>query len=98
MLKFFLTVLLVLSTVAVVVHEMLVYQMATTELTIVEEESPDNKTGGKEAKDMSKEWLGYRFELYHCAASRNPSHFGTHPSYACCKGFYNKPYNPPDVI
>lgn len=98
MLKFFLVILLVLSTVAVVVHEVLVYQLTSTELAMAEEGSSDSKAGNKEGKDLTKEWLGCRLELSGAVGASNLSHFGGHPSRSCCKGFYNKPYNPPEVI
>jgi hypothetical protein len=98
MTKFLLAILLFLSTVTVVAHGILVYQLSATESLITEEESSDSHAVSTDGKDFSKEQIHSLFGFYrygqlntlHLSATDN---FFTYP-----KGFSNKPYNPPEAV
>lgn len=96
MYKTLLAILLFVATFAVMAHGTLVYQVSTTEAIMAEEEPSDDKPLLKEAKEFSKESVGYFQLLYRQASLRLFSKVVLHNRFHCSKGFYNKPYNPPD--
>lgn len=96
--RFFLAILLFLSTFAVVAHGTLVYKYSATAFFIADEETSDEQPSVKEAKEVCKETIGFTHYLY-----RQPgceSLYKSLRSKLSCysKGFYNTPYNPPDAI
>lgn len=96
MLRIVLIILLLLSSVAVMAHGVLVYRLAVAATLIAEEEGTDQKPAEKEAKEINGEqtalagnWPGQ---------GRQTVAFKALLGKTLCfsKGFYDKPYNPPD--
>lgn len=96
--KFLLAILLCFATVAVVAHGILVYQVSAAVTLIAEEETHDHHSQGKEAKDLSKEKISFPPDFYKYAFVKKLQIAALNKTFACSKGFYDKPYNPPDVI
>jgi hypothetical protein len=96
--KFLLAILLCFATIAVVAHGILVYQVNTTVTLIAEEETHDHHSSGKEIKDLSKERITLPPDFYKYAFIKKLHISALNKSLMCSKGFYDKPYNPPDTI
>jgi hypothetical protein len=96
--KIILAILLVLSTFAVVAHGILVYQLNATQFIIAEEETSDDKPVSKEAKELGKEKITFSLNFYKYALIKKVHRFVSTNFFTCSKGFYDKPYNPPEVI
>ncbi|RYZ62274.1 MAG: hypothetical protein EOO14_02790 [Chitinophagaceae bacterium] len=94
--KFLLAILLCFATVAVVAHGVLVYQVNAAVQMIAEEETHDHQSSGKEAKDL-KEKISFPPEFYKYAFVKKLHVAALNKAAACSKGFYDKPYNPPDA-
>ena len=94
--KLLFVILIFISTCAVVAHPILAYQYSAIQTLIAEEENHEEKPGGKEAKDFSKDKLSFTSYLYrHALTSKLLSSIFNSPiKYS--KGFFDKPYNPPD--
>lgn len=98
MTKLLLAILLVISTVAVVAHGVLVYQLSSVESVIAEEESSGEKPFIKEGKDLGKDKIAFSFDSYKYALVKTMSKSALEKTFSCSKGFYDKPYNPPEAI
>ncbi|MDQ3276918.1 MAG: hypothetical protein M3Q06_01245 [Bacteroidota bacterium] len=96
--KFVLAILLLFATVAVVAHGILIYQVNASVAMIAEEETHDHSKSGKEAKDTAKEKLSFSLDINNCAFAEKLNITALDKTFTCSKGFYDKPYNPPDVI
>ncbi len=97
MTRFLLAILLFVSTVAVVAHGIMVYQLNATESIITEEETSASKTMCAD-KDFSKEHIPSPFGFYRYAYVATLHLSATDNFFICPKGFYNKPYNPPETV
>ncbi|NTS40888.1 hypothetical protein HRG84_08210 [Flavisolibacter sp. BT320] len=95
--KFLLAILLCFATVAVVAHGVLVYQVNARVQLIAEEETHDHHSSGKEAKELSKEKIAFPPEFYKYAFVKKLHVTALDKAAACSRGFYEKPYNPPDA-
>jgi hypothetical protein len=98
MVKLFLAILLILSTCAVVAHGVLVYQQSVTEFAMIEEEPSEDTPLLKETKEIHKETVGFSLYLYREAITDESYKTVLNKVFPCLKGFYNKPYNPPDFV
>jgi hypothetical protein len=97
MYRFLLAILLTISTCVVVAHGTLVYQLTTTEFLMAEEETSEDKPLLKESKEGSEETIGFSLYQYRQAGAKKMCTSGVIKVLHYSKGFYNKPYNPPDV-
>ena len=96
--KLLLAILLCFATVAVVAHGILVYQVNATITLVAEEETHDHNSQGKDAKDLSKEKVSFPPDFYKYAFVKKLHISALNKTLACSKGFYDKPYNPPEAI
>ena len=96
--KLLLAILLVFSTCAVVAHGILAYQYNVTQSLVAEEEGKDDKPAGKDAKDYGKEKITFSSSLYNLFISNKLHQSLLNSLIKCSKGFFDKPYNPPEVI
>jgi hypothetical protein len=98
MLRFFLAILLVFSTIAVVAHGVLLYHFNSTTIVIANEESSDKDPVVKEGKDLTQENTTFFFDYYRYPEVMNPQLSGVIKRFIFSKGFYDKPYNPPETF
>ena len=79
-------------------HGTLLYRQATVESMIAEEESTEQKSLLKEAKEPGTEQIG--LPLHHCRQGSVKTLYRTvfQKTLRYSKGFYDKPYNPPDLV
>ena len=96
--KFLLAILLCFATAAVVAHGILVYQVNVPVTLIAEEETHDHHSSGKEAKELAKDKVSFPPEFYRYAFIKKLHLSALNKSFTCSKGFYDKPYNPPEAI
>lgn len=96
--KYFLTILLFISTCTVVAHSVLAYQFNAVQTLVDEKEASDSKSTSTDVKDYSKEkiisfsntFLPFSIETIRKAPLADFS--------KCSKGFFNQLYNPPEAI
>jgi len=81
-----------------VAHGILVFQVNASVAMIAEEETHDHSKSGKEVKDLSKDKPSFAPLINHYAFAEKLNIAALNKTFACPKGFYDKPYNPPDVI
>lgn len=98
MTKLFLAILLVFSAFAVVAQSVLVYHSSTIESAITEDGKADDQPITKEIKDVGKEVITLSIGFYKHPLVKNSPVFILSNDPACSDGFYDKPYNPPEVI
>ena len=96
--KFLLAILLLFATAAVVAHGILIYQVNATATIIAEEETHDHHKSGKDAKDASKERPSFPPDINNYSFAKKLNTAALHKSFSYPKGYYDKPYTPPDVI
>ena len=97
MFKYFLAILLIISTCAVIAHVVLAYHFNAVQSLVDEKESSDDKSGGKDVKDYKNEKIVSFSNLY-TLFMKDVSKSALHKFLRCSKGFYDKPYNPPNII
>ena len=97
MFRLFLIIVLLFSTSAVMAQSTLQYRQAATEHLIAEEESTEQKSLLKETNELSNEQIG--FSLYSDKQAIVKTLYLTNRlrTLNYSKGFYDTPYNPPDV-
>jgi hypothetical protein len=95
--RFILTILLLISTCAVMAHGVLAYSFNAVQTLIAEEEAPDDKPISKDTKDLGKEkitWLSYPDKYTFTSQLLQPG--SAEPLLYSC-GFFDTPYNPPEL-
>ena len=97
MLRLLLLISLLFSTVAVMVHGVLLYRQAATASMITEEESPEQQPLLKAAKELSNEQIGFPLNFFGQNDARTLYKAAFCKTLRFSKGFYVKPYNPPDA-
>lgn len=97
MTKIFLTILLVLSTCAVVLNGVLVYQLQATETVMAQEETSDDKSENTVGKDLGKEKIAIAVYRYQCTFNLWRLLVTPYTAFFCSTGFSLTPYNPPEV-
>jgi hypothetical protein len=98
MFRILLLIILLIATGAVVAHGTLRYRQAATASLIADEESTEQKSLLKEAKELGNEQIG--FSLYYCKQALVATLYRTiiQKTLRYSRGFYDTPYNPPDII
>lgn len=97
MIRLLLAILLLFSTVTVVVHSIMVYQCADQEARMTEEDTSEEKPSGKEGKEISCDKISSPIAGYHSTINRELQKAVLNKTLVPSKGFYTKPYNPPEA-
>jgi hypothetical protein len=97
MFRYFLAILLIISTCAVVAHVVLAYHFNAVQSLVDEKESSDDKSGGKDVKDYKNEKIVSFNNLYPLSI-KGVYKSALNKFLRCSKGFYDKPYNPPNIL
>jgi hypothetical protein len=96
MLRLLLIIFFFCSSMAVMAHGVLLYNQATTEALIAEEETTDHKPLLKAAKEMNSEQIGFDLTGISQASSTAELKAMLHKTFHFPTGFCDTPYNPPD--
>lgn len=98
MLRFILSILLVVSTCVVVAHGYLAYEYNAPQTLIAEEEGPEEKPASKETKDLGKDKIHFSEDYDKNLTINFASSTEATQWYAYSRGFWDAPYNPPEAI
>ena|SRR5688572_12346661 len=94
--KLLFVILIFLTTCAVVAHPILAYQFSAVQNIIPEEEKHEDKPTAKDAKDFGKDKITFTSDLYKYALTSELLAAVFNGPIKFSKGFFDKPYNPPD--
>jgi hypothetical protein len=95
--KFLFAILLLIFGFAVMAQGVLVYQLSATQVVISGEESPEETPQPKEGKEITHDKTFYSFDFHQYAFAKKVSN-PLVKTLVNSKGFFDKPYNPPETI
>lgn len=96
MIRLMLAILLIFSSITVVVHGVIVYQLADQETRMTEDTS-EEKPSIKEGKEISDDKISSWIAGLPITINRELNKPVLIKALVPSKGFYNKPYNPPEA-